>query len=129
MRLRKTRWSHYNLNYHIVWIPKYRRAILTGNVKEELEKILHEVSKKHDIDLLSLSVQPDHVHLFVSAPPRLSPSELANLFKGVSSKKLLEKFPHLRTKEGFWSRTYYIGSAGTVSEETIRRYIQECQDI
>ncbi|AAD35143.1 transposase [Thermotoga maritima MSB8] len=79
--------------------------------------------------VLSLSIQPDHVHLFVSAPPRLAPAQIVNLFKGVSSKKLLEKFPHLRTREGLWSRTYYVGSVGTVSEETIRRYIEECQDM
>jgi len=69
------------------------------------------------------------VHLFVSAPPRLAPAQIVNLFKGVSSKKLLEKFPHLRTREELWSRTYYVGSAGTVSEETIRRHIEECQDM
>jgi putative transposase len=129
MQLRKTRWSLYNLNYHFVWIPKYRRRVLVEDVKEELEKLIFEIGKKHEIEVLSLSVQPNHIHLFVSAPPRLSPAQIANLFKGVSSKKLMEKFPYLRTKEGLWSRTYYVGSAGTVSEETIRRYIEECQDM
>ncbi|HOK24377.1 MAG TPA: IS200/IS605 family transposase [Fervidobacterium sp.] len=129
MQLRKTRWSLYNLNYHFVWIPKYRRRVLVEDVTEELEKLIFEIGKKHEIEVLSLSVQPDHIHLFVSAPPRLSPAQIANLFKGVSSKKLMEKFPYLRTKEGLWSRTYYVGSAGTVSEETIRRYIEECQDM
>ncbi|MGB4453015.1 IS200/IS605 family transposase [Coprothermobacter proteolyticus] len=129
MQLRKTRWSLYNLNYHFVWIPKYRRRVLVEDVTEELEKLIFEIGKKHEIEVLSLSVQPDHIHLFVSAPPRLSPAQIANLFKGVSSKKLMEKFPYLRTKEGLWSRTYYVGSAGTVSEETIRMYIEECQDM
>jgi len=129
MQLRKTRWSLYNLNYHFVWIPKYRKNILVGEVKQELERLVFEIAKEHEIEILSLSVQPDHVHLFVSAPPHLSPAQIANLFKGVSSKKLLEKFPRLSKREGLWSRTYYVGSAGTVSEETIRRYIEECQDI
>lgn len=105
MQLRKTRWSLYNLNYHFVWIPKYRRRVLVEDVTEELEKLIFEIGKKHEIEVLSLSVQPDHIHLFVSAPPRLSPAQIANLFKGVSSKKLMEKFPYLRTKEGLWSRT------------------------
>lgn len=117
------------MNYHFVWITKYRKKILVDRVREEFEKLIFEIAKNHGIEILSLSVQPDHVHLFVSAPPRLSPAQIANLFKGVSSKKLLEKFPRLRTGEGLWSRTYYVGSAGTVSEETIRRYIEECQDI
>jgi len=109
--------------------PKYRRKILIDEIKDELEKLIHKIAKKHKIEVLSLSIQPDHIHLFVSAPPRLAPAQIANLFKGISSKKLLEKFPHLKTKEGLWSRTYYVGSAGSVSEETIRRYIEECQDM
>ncbi|AAD35859.1 transposase [Thermotoga maritima MSB8] len=129
MHIKKTRWSHYNLNYHFVWIPKYRRKILVGSIAEELERILRNTAKQHGIEILALSIQPDHVHLFVSAPPRFSPAEIANLFKGVSARKLLEKFPELRTKEGLWARSYYVGTAGDVSEETIRRYIEECQDV
>ncbi len=129
MQLRKTRWSMYNLNYHFVWIPKYRKNILTESVKQELEKLIFDIGEKHQIKVLSLSIQPDHVHLFVSAPPRFSPAQIVNLFKGISSKKLIEKFPHLKTKHGLWSRTYYVGSAGTVSEEIIRSYIEECQDV
>ncbi|AIY87520.1 transposase IS200-family protein [Thermotoga sp. Cell2] len=129
MHIKKTRWSHYNLNYHFVWIPKYRRKILVGSIAEELERILRNTAKQHGIEILALSIQPDHVHLFVSAPPRFSPAEIANLFKGVSARKLLEKFPELRTKEGLWARSYYVGTAGNVSEETIRRYIEECQDV
>lgn len=137
MQFKKTRWSLYNLNYHFVWIPKYCRKVLVDQVKEELEKLIFEIAKKHKIEILFLSVQPSYVHLFVSAPPRLSPAQIVNLFtaqivnlfKGVSSKKLLEQFPYLRTKEGLWSRTYYVRSAGSVLEEDIRRYIEECQDI
>jgi len=129
MYIKKTRWSHYNLNYHFAWIPKYRRKILVGSIAEELERILRNTAKQHGIEILALSIQPDHVHLFVSAPPRFSPAEIANLFKGVSARKLLEKFPELRTKEGLWARSYYVGTAGNVSEETIRRYIEECQDV
>jgi putative transposase len=129
MQLKKTRWSTYNINYHFVWIPKYRRKILVDEIKQELEKIFKDISEKHEIEILSLSIQPDHIHLFVSAPPRLAPADIVNLFKGISSKKLIEKFSHLKTKHGLWSRTYYVGTAGTVSEETIRRYIEECQDI
>ena len=129
MQMKKTRWAVYNLNYHLVWIPKYRKSVLVGNVKEEFENLLNAVAKKHKMNIISLSIQPDHVHLFVSAPPRLAPSQIANLFKGITSKKLLEKFPDLRTPDGFWNRTYYVGSAGSVSEETIRRYIEECQNM
>lgn len=129
MKVRKTRWSHYNLNYHFVWIPKYRRSVLTDAVAQFLEQVLYNIAEEHGIEILSLSIQPDHIHLFVSAPPRFSPAELINLFKGISAKKLAERFPALKTKHGVWTRTYYVGSAGAVTEESIRRYIEECQDI
>lgn len=129
MPIKKTRWSHYNINYHFVWIPKYRRKILTGDVAKLIEDLFFKIAKDHKIEIKSLSIQPDHIHLFVSAPPRYAPSEIVNIFKGISARKLLEKFSSLRTKHGLWARTYYVGTAGAVSEETIRRYIEECQDI
>lgn len=120
--MEKTRYAHYNINYHLVWIPKYRKPILVGGVKETLEKTLNEASK--EIKILSLNIQPDHVHCFVSAPPRMSPSSIVNILKGVSSRRIREKYPHLNFK---WTRTYYVGTAGRVSAETIKRYIEECQ--
>ena len=129
MQIQKTRWSHYNLNYHFVWIPKYRRKILVGDVAEMLQQLIEEVAERNNIEILSLSIRSDHVHLFVSAPPRYSPAQLINLFKGYTAKKLLERFPHLRTRHGLWTRSYYVGTAGTVTVETIRRYIEECQDV
>ena len=131
MQTKKTRWAHYNCNYHFVWIPKYRRKVLVGPVLHELEGLIHEVAKKNGFEILSLSIQPDHVHLFVSAPPRWSPADIVNLFKGYTSRRLREKFPELRkvNPHSLWSRTYYVGTAGDVSSETIRRYIEECQDV
>ena len=129
MQIKKTRWSHYNLNYHFVWIPKYRRRILTGSVAATLEQLIYDIAKRNGIEIISLSIQPDHVHLFVSAPPRFSPAQLINLFKGYTAKKLLELFSKLRTRHGLWARSYYVGTAGSVTEQTIRRYIEECQDV
>lgn len=82
------------------------------------------------VEVLSLSIQPDHVHLFVSAPPRYAPSVLINAIKGYTSRYLRQRFPELGEQTGvrLWTRTYYVGTAGTVSAETIRRYIEECQD-
>ena len=132
MQIRKTRWSHFLCNYHLVWIPKYRKKVLVGEVAQETERLLREVASKNDMEILALSVQPDHVHVFVSAPPRFSPAEIVNLFKGYTSRKLREKFPHLREDvhpRGLWVRPYYVGTAGHVSQETIQRYIEEAQDL
>lgn len=130
MKTKKTRYAHYNINYHFVWIPKYRRKILVGPVAEELERLIRKICDEREVEVLSLSIQPDHVHLFVSAPPRHAPSVLINTIKGYTSRYLRQKFPELSKYTGprLWTRTYYVGTAGTVSAETIQRYIAECQD-
>jgi len=114
------------INYHFVWCPKYRRKVLVGPVKDRLEEVLCELAEKMDFKTLSLEVMPDHVHLFVSTLPRHSPAGLLNSIKGVTSRRLRQDFPELR-KHALWTRTYYVGTAGQVSAETIRRYIEQCQ--
>ena len=134
MKLRKTRHSVYNINYHFVWIPKYRRSILNGQIKADLEGLIKSYALKNEVEILSLSIQPDHVHLFVSSPPRFSPSQLINLFKGATARELLKRYPNLngrsaaKQRGSLWTRSYYVGTAGTVSAETIEHYIAECQD-
>jgi len=128
MYARKTRHSKYNLNYHFVWIPKYRRKILVNTVKQDLETLLNQCAAKNDLEILSLSIQPNHVHLFVSAPPRYSPSKLINLFKGFTARELRKSHQYLAQRKSLWTRSYYVGTAGTVSSETIEHYILECQD-
>lgn len=72
-----------------------------------------------------LEVMPDHVHLFVETDPTLAPAHIAAQFKGYTSRVLREEFPHLRRMPSLWSRSYYIGSVGRVSEATVRKYIAE----
>jgi putative transposase len=67
--MEKTRYAHYNINYHLVWIPKYRRKVLVGTIKADLETAIREIAEKLEVKVVSLEVQPDHIHLFVSAPP------------------------------------------------------------
>lgn len=124
---RKTRYAHYNLNYHLVWIPKYRRRVLRDEVKGLVEQAIREKGKALGVKVLELMVMDDHVHLFVSAPPRFSPSELTGQFKGYSSRRARERFPRLRAvnRQSLWTDTYYAGTAGTVSLDTIKRYIAE----
>jgi len=134
MKLRKTRHGVYNINYHFVWIPKYRRSILNGQIKADLDGLIKHYARENEVEILSLSIQPDHVHLFVSSPPRFSPSQLINLFKGATARELLKRYPNLngrsaaKRRGSLWTRSYYVGTAGTVSAETIEHYIAECQD-
>lgn len=113
-----------------MWIPKCRCKILTGDVQAETKRLITECCERHGLTLLALETDIDHVHVFVSAPPRFSPELIANLLKGYSSRYLREKFPRLKKvcgKDHLWTSRYYVGTAGVVAAETIRRYIMECQ--
>ena len=131
MNVNKTRYSIYNLNYHIVWIPKYRRKLFTGQMEFRLGEIIRESCIRNNISVLVLEIMPDHIHLFVSAPPRWSPSEIVNIIKGYSSRKMRQEFSQLKKiiKDELWTRTYFIGSAGTVTKETIKKYIAEQKNL
>jgi REP-associated tyrosine transposase len=130
LQVGKTRYTHYSIAYHLVWIPKYRRKILTGDVQAETKRLITECCERQGLTLLALETDLDHIHVFVSAPPRFSPALIANLLKGYSSRYLREKFPRLKKvcgKDHLWTSSYYVGTAGVVATETIRRYIMECQ--
>jgi putative transposase len=130
LQVGKTRYSHYSIAYHFVWIPKYRRRILTGEVQKETKRLITACCQQQGLILLAMETDEDHIHVFVSAPPRFSPALIANHLKGYSSRFLREKFPHLGKlcgKEHLWASSYYVGTAGNISVETIRRYIVECQ--
>jgi len=129
-RLKSTRHVKYMCNYHFVWIPKYRRDILVGRVAEYTKEVLEEIAKDLGCEIIALRIKPDHIHLFVSCPPRHAPSYLANYFKGKSARKILQKFPELKTKANrgkLWTRSYFVATAGNVSSETIKRYIEEAK--
>lgn len=130
MQAGKTRWTHYSIAYHLVWIPKYRRKVLTGEVQKATKELIAQCCQRHALTLLALETDEDHVHVLVSAPPRFSPAEIANLLKGYSARYLRERFPHLKRvcgKDHLWTQAYYVGTAGNVSAEVIQRYITECQ--
>lgn len=109
----------------MVWCPKYRRKVLGGRVKTRLEELIRAKAAEHDWTIIALEVMPDHVHLFVKAHPKHSPSYVANQFKGFTSHVLREEFPHLRSKlPTLWSRSYFAATVGAVSAATVRRYIE-----
>lgn len=124
MEYRTTSGGVSNLNYHLVWCPKYRLPVLIGDVATELETLLRDKATELGVEVKHLSVQPDHVHLFVKATPEYSPAKLARQFKGYTSRVLRDRHAHLRSRmPTLWSRSYYAGSAGHVSDKTIARYI------
>ena len=125
-----TRHCVYNINYHMVWIPKYRKEVLVDGVAERAISLIYEVSRKNRYKVLALGVMPDHVHLFCSVRPNRAPSTIVKILKGSLARTLFKDFPGLKKKlwKGhLWAPSYYVGTAGHVSAETIKRYIEECQ--
>ncbi len=114
----------YDLGYHVVWCPKYRRPVLTGAVKDRCEALIRARADEHGWRIVTLEVMPDHVHLFVKALPKHSPSYIANQFKGITSRTLRAEFPHLRSRlPTLWSKSYFAATAGAISAATVRSYI------
>jgi len=125
--MKKPSSSVYNINYHIVWCPKYRKPVLVDKIKEFLEDQIHTIVATKNWELLELQVMPDHIHLFISTPPIESPVGIVEVLKGVTGLRLFKTYPKLKKKywKGhIWSPSYYVGTAGHFSAETIRNYIE-----
>lgn len=127
----------HNINYHIIWIPKYRKKILTGKVVEVLKAIINGQCEEIGLEMLAMEVMPDHIHLFVSALPTHLPYEIVKKIKGNTARQLRLVFKdlmflgfqkHYKAFPSLWARGYYIGSAGHVSQDAVKRYILEQQD-
>ncbi|WP_263834170.1 IS200/IS605 family transposase [Salinibacter sp.] len=114
--------------YHLVWAPKYRKWILRGDIQDRVEELFREIGEQHDIEIDTLEVAEDHVHLFVSFPPRLSISEVVGKMKAISAKVVFEEFPEAeREMYGgeFWEDGYFARTVGDeVTTKVIRRYIE-----
>ena len=115
----------FSLKYHLVWCPKYRRPVLEGAIEERLREVLESVRAEHGWTIHVLEVMPDHVHLFIESDPIYSVAEIVNRLKGASSRILRSEFPALRSRlPTLWSRSYYAGTVGAVSDAVVRRYIE-----
>jgi putative transposase len=108
---------------HIIWCPKRRRKVLVGPVRTRLEQLLHAVVTEHGWQIIQLAIQPDHEHLFMRANPYTLPSDIPWLLKGRSAHELREECPHLKQLPSLWTRSFLLSTAGTVSQESIQRYI------
>jgi putative transposase len=119
--MKGTRHPKYELYYHIVFVPKYRRSHLTGKTKERLKTIFTEICEDKGLELAEAEVMPDHVHLFIGSPPKNAPSLIVNWVKGISARKYNQRYDD-RVK---WIRSYYVGTAGSDSKGDVERYIAE----
>lgn len=126
MNSKRTRHSAYNINYHFVWVPKYRRKILVDRLAVRLEELLRKKTTELGGEVFNLTIMPDHIHLFCSFPPTIAPYQIMHRLKGYTAHQLREEFPYLKSRlPNLWTRSYYVGTAGNVSAATIQRYIDE----
>ena len=117
------------IQYHIIWCPKFRFNVLKGNVESELKQILWIISTQYEFEIKEIEIMPDHIHLFISTKPTIAPTDVVRILKGISARELFKKFPKLKefyNRSGsLWSKGYFASTVGKVSEETVKRYIQE----
>ena len=128
---RKGAHTLYDIQYHLVWVTKYRYQVLRGEVAERAREILRQVCMSRDLHILQGHVSADHVQMLVSCPPLLSPAKIVQYLKGVSSRKLQEEFPHLKKRywgQHLWARGYFCATVGVVTQEQIREYIEKHQN-
>jgi len=123
----------YRISYHFVWTPKYRKKVLKGEIAEGVAEILKWVAKRYGFEIETVSVQLEHVHVLVSAPPRYSPADLARMMKSMTAKEIFEEYPRWQQKEFWggklWERGCYIGTSGEgVTSDAIKRYIKYRQN-
>lgn len=119
------RWKHsnttvYNIGFHLIWCPKYRRNVLENEIEARLKELLRDKAEEIGVTIEKMEVMPDHVHLFVKATPTMSPHWIVQQLKGYTSRILRQEYSELRTRlPTLWTRSYYCESVGHISEATI----------
>ena len=124
MEYKHSRNQVYLVNYHIIFCPKRRKPVLFGKVKNRLKDIIRKVAQEKNIEILALEIMPDHLHIFISAYPTIAIHKMVKAFKGRSSHYLRREFSHLLKIPSLWTHSYFVSTAGNVSNKTIQKYIE-----
>ena len=114
--------------YHIVWITKYRKKVLQGDIGYRLREIIRQICNTEKVQILKGAIGTDHVHLMLEIPPYIAVSRIVQHLKGESSRKLQMEFPQLKKQfwgQHFWQIGYFVSTTGSVNEKTVRDYIAE----
>ena len=122
--LSHTKW---NLKYHIVFIPKYRRKEIYGKLRSDIGRIIRQLCEYKGVEIIEAHAMSDHIHMLVRIPPKIAISNFMGYLKGKSTLMIYDRHPELQNKwnKAFWARGYYVTTIGNVTEKTIKRYIQE----
>ena len=125
---RKGSHTIYDIQYHFVWVTKYRYHVLVGDVATRTRELIRQTCMARDIHILKGHVSKDHVHILASCPPKLSPSKIMQYVKGRSSRLIQDEFPHLKKRywgRHLWARGYFCATVGSVTQEQIKEYIEK----
>jgi putative transposase len=117
-----------DLKVHVVWLPKYRKPVLTGDVAVRVRDLIRQIAAEHELEIISGKVARDHVHVFLSYRPNQDVSQIMQWLKGISSRVLFQEFPHLRKRfwgRHFWARGYLAVSSGNITDEMVKEYIED----
>jgi putative transposase len=121
----------YHVNYHIVWSVKYRKKVLNAGVEAYVRECLQEIAEQKGLEVVMAEVgEQDHIHVFASAPPKIAPSYIVKMRKGISARKCFTQFPQLKKQlwgGHLWNSSYYIETIGSISEGAIQQYIANQQ--
>ena len=127
MELKRTSHAVYDTKYHLVWTPKYRKWVLRGDIREKAKRIFEEISGNHRFEIDTMEVAEDHVHIFLSFPPRYSIARVVGMLKSISASEIFKEHPEVRKElwgGEFWEDGYFARTVGDkVTAETIRNYI------
>jgi len=124
---KRTSHTKYLIRYHFVWIPKYRKRVLEGEIAKRIEELIRLCSEINEFEIVELKILSDHIHLLLDAKPQYSPSKIMNLIKGGSSKKIREEFPELEEiywGDSFWCDGFFIETVGRINQDQVQEYIK-----
>jgi len=118
----------FDIQYHLCWCTKYRYPILRDEIGRRCRDLLRQIAMARDVTIIRGALAPDHIHMLVASPPSLAPSKLVQYLKGRSSRKLQMEFDELKRRywgQHLWARGYFCSTVGTVTDEIIKKYIEE----
>lgn len=127
MSYRTSSHTLFHHRYHIVWITKYRYKVLCGDIREHVRDVIRQVCAELNVEIIRGVLAKDHIHMFVDIPPRLSVSDFMQRIKGRSSRKVQQRFPHLRKRywgRHFWCRGYFCTTSGNITNTSILEYLE-----
>jgi putative transposase len=128
MSIKRTSHTVYDTKYHLVWAPKYRKWILRGDIQKRVEELFREIGDNHEIEIDTLEIAAEHVHLFISFPPGESIARVVGKLKSISASEIFREYPEVKRElwgGRFWQTGYFVRTSGdNVTTEMIRNYIE-----